>query len=123
MSYPPLFEVCAASSAVRAVLGSNPVRLFLFGEAPQNVVTPYAVWQTIGGLPENYLGNVPDVDRFSLQIDVYANSATEARSVVESLRDAIEPVAYVTGWRGEARDTETKKFRSGFDVDWMVKRS
>jgi len=123
MSYPPIFEVCAADGAVTALLGSNPTRLYLFGEAPQNVVSPYAVWQSIGGNPENYLGNVPDVDRHSLQIDVYGNSANDVRSVVESLRDAIEPVAYVTGWRGEARDTETKKYRASFDVDWIVKRT
>jgi len=120
--YPPIFEVCAASPAVRTALGSSPVRLFLFGEAPQNAASPYAVWQTIGGAPDNYLGNVPDVDRLSLQIDVYGNSANDVRNAVKSLRDAIEPVAYVTGWRGEARDTDTKKFRSSFDVDWMLKR-
>lgn len=120
--YPPIFEVCAASSAVRSALGSNPVRLYLFGEAPQNVASPYAVWQIIGGFPENYLGNVPDTDRFALQIDVYANSANDARNAVISIRDAVEPVAYVTGWRGETRDTETKKYRSSFDVDWIINR-
>jgi len=122
MSYPPIFAVCAASEYVQAALGTNPVRLFLFGEAPQNVAAPYAVWQTIGGSPDNYLGNVPDVDRYSIQIDVYANSANDARNAVLSLRDAIEPVAYITGWRGEVRDPETKKYRSSFDVDWIVKR-
>ena len=120
--YPPIFEVCAASPAVRTALGSSPVRLYLFGEAPQGVTATYAVWQTIGGAPDNYLGNVPDADRYSIQVDVYANSANDARNAVLSLRDAIEPVAYITGWRGEARDTDTKKFRSSFDVDWIVKR-
>lgn len=123
MSYPPIFEVCAASSAVKTLLGPSPVRLYPFGEAPQGVATPYAVWQGIGGSPENYLADVPDTDKYLLQIDVYADSANAARSVVQSLRDAIEPVAYVTGWRGESRDPETKRFRSSFDVDWIVRRN
>lgn len=122
--YPPIFAVCAASPAVRALLGEGDgtVKLFLFGLAPQNVKTPYAVWQTIGGLPENYITNVPDIDSFSVQVDVYASSAAEAREVAAALRDAIEPHAHVVGWRGDSRDPETKNYRYSFDVNWFVRR-
>ena len=119
---PPIFQVCAAVPAVTALLGTDPTRLFPFGQAPQGVALPYAVHQVITGFPENYLGQVPDIDSFTVQIDVYAKSVSEARQVAEALRDAIEPHAYITGWNGESTDPETGHKRYGFDVDWHVQR-
>lgn len=45
----PIFAVCAASQAVRDLLGSTPVRLYPFGMQDDNIVYPYAVWQNVGG--------------------------------------------------------------------------
>jgi hypothetical protein len=120
---PPIFQVCSASSPVKALLGSSPVRVWPFGSAPQGAATPYAVWQLIGGNPENYLGNTPDADRFSIQIDVYADTGGMAMSVAETLRDAIEPYAYITAWGTRDRDPTIKAYRVSFDVDWIVERT
>ena len=119
---PPIFQVCAADAGVTALLGTGPTRLFPFGEAPQSVTLPYAVWQTITGLPENYLGQAPDIDSFTIQIDVYADRVSTVREVAEALRNAIEPHAYVVGWNGESTDPETGHKRYGFDVEWHVHR-
>lgn len=120
--YAPIFKVCSERAAVTAVLGTSPVRLYLFGEAPQNVVKPYAVWQTISGVPENYINQVPDIDSYSLQVDVYAETASQVRLAAKALRDAIEPKAHITAWRGESKEAETNLFRYSFDVDWFVGR-
>ncbi|MBD1553633.1 DUF3168 domain-containing protein [Pseudomonas typographi] len=120
--YPPIFDVCARSPAVTALLGESPTRLYPFGEAPEGVSKPYAVWQTIGGEPDNYLADRPDSDRFGLQIDVYGTSATQTRNVAKTLRDAIELKAYVIRWNGEFYDATTKTYRYSFDVDWWVTR-
>ncbi len=120
--YPPIFQICAASTAVKAKIGASPVRLYPFGLAPQGVALPYVVWQPIIGSPENYLGDLPDIDKHSLQIDVYAATETSARDTAKALRDAIEPVAYVVAWRGESTDPDTQNKRFSFDVDWHVKR-
>ena len=120
--YPPIFATCKADAGVTALLGSNPVRLYLFGTAPQGVTKPYAVWQSAGGRPENFLGDRPDVDNFTLQVDVYADTASAARSVAAAISYAVETVANVTSWRGESRDIETKDYRSSFDIDWIVQR-
>ncbi len=120
--FPQIFQVCAANAAVKAALGASPVRLYPFGEAPQGVAKPYAVWQTIGGLPENYINQRPDMDRFALQVDVYADTATAARNAAKAMRDAIEPHAHITRWGGESRDPETNNYRVSFDVDWWTKR-
>ena len=121
--FPPIFSICAADNVVKTLLGSSPVRFWPFGSAPQEASMPYAVWQIIGGVPENYLGNIPDSDRFSLQIDVYASTGIAAQNVALALRDAIEPHAYITAWRLGDRDSTTKAFRISFDVDWIINRT
>lgn len=125
MIYPPIFAVCNASPAVQAELG-NPCRFYPFGRAenddggrPQR---PYAVWQVVSGVPENYLGCLPDADNWTLQVDVYAATAKQARDAATALRNAIEPEAYVTAWRGESVDAETRNYRCSFDVDWIDHR-
>lgn len=119
---PPVFATAYADATVKSLLGTTPCRLYPFGEAPEGVALPYAVWQTIGGAPENALNSVPDIDNFATQIDVYASSASSARAVAEALRDAFEPVAHVTRWNGESKNPDTKRYRYSFDVDWLTER-
>ena len=109
----PIFAVCAASQAVRDLLGSNPVRLYPFGMQDDNIVYPYAVWQNIGGSPENFLNQRPDADRYSLQVDVYGDTDTDVIAAARVLRDAIEE---------QSRDPETMRYRYSFDVDWITPR-
>lgn len=121
--YPPIFEVCSADSSVTALLGTNPTRLWPFGEADYTPALPYAVWQIVTGAPQNYLGAVPDIDTFGIQVDVYAETASAARAAALALRSAIEPTAHVTAYLGEFRDTITRTYRYAFSVDWFVKRA
>lgn len=120
---PPIFQMCSQASAVTALLGSGAdMRLYSFGEAPEGVAKPYVVWQLANGTPENYLAGRPDVDGFTLQVDVYGTTGTSVRQVRDAIRDAIELSAYVTRWGGESRDPTTKNYRASFDVDWIVLR-
>lgn len=126
--YPPVFATLKNDTAVAALLGGNPFRVFVPGEAPQgsSPQTPqptYLVWQIIGGQPENYVGDVPDTDTHTVQMDVYAAQLSDARAVAKAVRDAIEPVAYVTGWLGESREVDTRLYRVSFQVDWITNRS
>ncbi|MCW8278918.1 DUF3168 domain-containing protein [Pseudomonas sp. PCH199] len=118
----PIFAVCAADAGTQALLGVTPHRLYPFGEAPEGVAKPYAVWQLITGSPENYLAGRADIDGFTLQVDVYAVTATSARSVTDAIARAIELKAYVVRWGGESKDTATKLYWSSFDIDWLVPR-
>lgn len=120
--FPPVFATCYASATVKALIGTTPCRLYPYGDAPQGVTKPYAVWQLVTGVPENYLGQVPDIDSYTTQIDVYALTSDSARAVATALRNAIEPVAHVVRWGGESRDYETQNYRISFDVDWFVER-
>lgn len=122
MIYSPIFQIIKAAPAVTALLGTSPVRFFPFGEAPQDVARPYAVWQQVAGYPENYLGQRPDMDLMTLQVDVFAETASAARSAAEALRNALELHCHITRWGGEDRDHDTNLYRFGFDADWHVSR-
>ena len=112
------------TAPVQALLktGTGPLRFYAWGKAPQTVVKPYAVWQLVGGSPENYLGDVPDIDASTVQVDVYALSSDSARTIATALRNEIEKKAYVTFIRGESVDIETGSYTFGFDSDWYTER-
>lgn len=125
---PPIFEAVNVP-AVRALLktGNGHLRFYAWGMGPQPPVYPYAVWRYSFGAPENYLTNTPDIDSMTLQVNVYAaatdtQGANKVRQIAQALRDAIEPVAHITAWRGESRDVETKSYVYSFDVDFWTNR-
>lgn len=129
--FPPIFQVAAEDPGARDALwwpdaptsiGGPHLRLYPFGEAPEGVILPYAVWQVASGSPENYINQRPDMDNFTLQIDVYAATGASARAVGEALRDSIELRAHITRWGGESKDEATGRYRLSFDVDWLTPR-
>lgn len=105
-----------------SLLGTDIVRVFAFGLAPEDTTKPYVTWQVITGRPENYLANRPDIDGYTLQVDVWADDGQIARDVAAAVRDAIEPHAYIVRWGGESRDPDTRAYRLSFDVSWFVHR-
>jgi hypothetical protein len=122
---PPIFALADASTAVRGYLKApgKALRFYLFGEADQQTVKPYAVWQTVGGSPENYINQRPDADDWSTQVDVYAlSSPTEARNIAHALIESFEGSAYVTSYDGEYREAETRLYRFSFSVDFITHR-
>lgn len=120
--FTPIFETISEASAVTDLIGADTVRFYPAGEAPEGVERPYATYQHISGLPENYINQRPDMDSHTVQVDIWASTLTSARNVATAIRDAVEPHAYITRWGGESRDTETKSYRISFDVDWHVPR-
>ncbi|WP_109512781.1 DUF3168 domain-containing protein [Pseudomonas ovata] len=119
----PIFSVCSTDPEVTALLGAGiDCRLYSFGEAPEGTLKPYVVWSLITGSPENYLAGRPDVDGFTLQVDVYAVTGGTIGAVTKAMRDAIEPHAYIVRWGATDRDPKTKDPHRSFDVDWIVQR-
>lgn len=120
---PLIFAYAAGSSAVTALLGSAPVRFFEFGEAEeQKPATPYAVWQTVYGTPENLLNETPRADSWGVQVDSYAKTSSQARAVAKALRDAVEPHGYVVSWNGESHELDTRLYRYSFTVEFLDAR-
>jgi hypothetical protein len=119
---PPFFPAINVAS-VWAVFGANAVRVLPFGEMPQGATKPYAVWQTVFGSPENYLGDVPRMDAWGIQVDVYAKTIEACIQGATVLRDALEPVSHITSWRATLKEPATELYRMGFDVEFLSSRS
>lgn len=119
---PPIYETAKANAGVTALLGAPEPRFFAFGNAPPGIEKPYAVWRHIFGSPENYLGDLPDIDSFGIQVDTYAVDGATARTVSAALQAAFEPVAHVTSYGAEIRDSDTLNFSTSFVVEWINNR-
>lgn len=93
------------------LLGTNPVRFFEFGTAPQLEKLPYATWQILSGEPVNFMSGPPTDEIVEAQIDLWAATAAECRTVSRAVRRALDPFItithYLNGW-----DEESQLFRT-----------
>lgn len=119
---PPVFSIAVADATVQTELGTSPTRLYPFGEAPQGVAKPYAVWQTIVGVPENYIGTAPDMDSHGVQVDVYGDTVSDVIDAATALRNAYQASNHVTSFRLMPREPETNLYRVMLEVDFWQSR-
>lgn len=108
------FSLVKASLACTQLLGSDPVRFFEFGQAPQLEALPYATHQLITGTPYNALSGRASADHITVQIDVWAETSAECRTLANEIRNALELDCYVTSWLGTGK--ESGIFRCTFMV-------
>ena len=116
---PPIYPTLSAWPAVSAIVGT---RIYPHADAPQDVTAPYVTWFVAGGAPVNTLSEPPLVDQMTVQIDCWHNTSSGVIALAESVRDAIEPHAHVTGYPINARDAETQLYRFGLQLDWWLSR-
>lgn len=119
---PQLFPLLNASTAVRLLLGSNPLRVYPWGEAPAVPRKPYAAYGVYNGNPENYVSNVPDIDNKGTQIDIYAEDATKCAQCFTAIRDVLEPHAHMTSFSTPQRDPETQLYSARMEFDFWEAR-
>lgn len=121
---PDIFSILKASPAVLAVLGSNPMRAWGFGHAPQKEQRPYATYQGAYGNPDNKLSCPPSWDLWGVQFDAYAKTEGEAKAVVTALRDAIEATGnYIVGWGNNGWDQPTGLWNISFTAEFWEERT
>jgi len=112
-----------ADTSVQSLLAEGlGLRIYAFGHAPQGVKSPYVVWKLVGGSPENYLGQPPDVDWQVTKVEVHSEDPAEVREVGNAIIAAVENDANVTGWVAESYNPTTKRYVFVFLVDWIVNR-
>lgn len=120
---PPVYSLLTADPSVTALVGA---RIYRHGSAPQKVVAPYVTWFLVSGTPENELSSLPRVDRMEVQIDCWSNNTGTGDEQVETLatviRDALEPVAHMTGIIANEQDFETRRYRLGMQFTFWIKR-
>src|SRR5690606_26989734 len=101
LMYPDIFQLAKNSPAVTALLGSNPVRFWPFGTAPQGEERPYAVHQLVYGNANNTLSCPPSEDLLGVQIDWQARTVDGARAVAGARRATMKnDCNLVVAWRG-----------------------
>lgn len=117
---PNLFPLIRDDNAITAIIGTNPVRFFRHGQAPQGVVAPYITHQAIDVVPENNLDSTPPVDSCRVQVSCWSDNAGAGSRGVETLaglvRDAIEPYHHILDIRDMGQDPETQRYRIDLDV-------
>lgn len=119
---PPVFQLLKASSAVKAIVGTNPPRIYRHGEAPQDTTKPYITWQLIGDFPENNLSDTPPTDRATPQVDCWHQTDAGVELLAIAARDALEVGGHMTGIVVNLREPETKLYRIGMQFDFWVSR-
>jgi hypothetical protein len=119
---PPVFQALKASTAVKAIVGTNPPRIYRHGAAPQDTTKPYVTWFVVVGTPENTLSETPGVDRVQVQIDAWHQTDTGVVALATAIRDAVEPTAHMVGYPVDQREFETKLFHMALTFDWFLSR-
>ncbi len=120
---PPVFPLLQASSAVAVLLGSDRLRVYPWGRAPEGGLRPYATYTVYDGQSENYLGQVPDMDNLGTQVDVWADTGEACVACAIAIRDALEAHAHVTSFDGSKWDEESKLYRCRMDFDFYKARA
>lgn len=112
-----MFSTLNSSIDVRLLLGSKPLRVYPWAEAPQKPRKPYAVYSVINAMPENYVSGRPDIDQHSIQIDVYAETGQSCQECFVALRDALEDTGHMTSFQASVKDAETKLYSARLEFD------
>lgn len=124
MRYPDIFGIVAGDSTCTGLLGTDPVRFWPFGQAPQNEERPYAVHQLVSATPAGNVSGPSCVDAVSVQVDAYARDVAGARSVANAIAAAIDNYrGIVSSWNGEQIDQPTGLYRVIFTCDFFSKRN
>lgn len=85
------------------------------GDAP---TAPYVVWTLLTTVPDNHLSGAPPSDRYSVAVDVFAESPADADALVIAARDAMETIGQLSsGPQSLGRDESTHLWRYTFTTD------
>ena len=92
-----MINLFALVKAGTTLLGSNPCRFFEFGHAPELETLPYATWQELSFSPfYTYDRDINPTDMIKVQLDVWATTTTEVRTITREIRLALNPYVDVT---------------------------
>jgi len=119
---PSLFEILNANATVKALMGSAPLRIYPWDRAPENAKVPYAVYAVYNGNPENYLGQVPDIDNAGTQVEIYAGNGASCQACYIAIRNAVEPFAHMTSFSTPALDVDTDYYSARLEFDFWEPR-
>jgi hypothetical protein len=114
-------QLLAASAAVKAVVGTNPIRIYRWGRAPADAVAPYILWTVVADVPAASLDG-PGMDNLRVQVDCYAPTGPVCDQLAIAARDAIELDGenVMIALNSAAQDDTTNLFRDSRDYSLWV---
>lgn len=120
--FPPVFSLLTAAAPVTALIGTNPVRAYRHGRAPQGVTVPYVTWSIGASSAQNTLTGVPSADLFNVRIDSWSDDDAQVEALAQAVRDALETSAHMLGIVANDRDAVTNRFRISLSFDFWLLR-
>ena len=122
--FAPIYKILD-TAAVRAIVGSKP-RIYSSGMAPQGAPIPYITWFVVSGEPYDHLSGAPGADNDTIQIDCWAGPADDQEVVclnlAKAVRDALDAAGQANRIIINTRETDTKLFRIGLQVEFIYNR-
>lgn len=118
---PLVFPLLKNAADVTALIGTNPVRAYRHGRAPQDVAAPYVTWSVPGGTAENALQGA-DADFFRVQVDCWSDGDAQIETLAAAVRAALEPAAHLVAYLADDQDETTKRYRISFAFDFIKPR-
>jgi membrane-associated protease RseP (regulator of RpoE activity) len=116
---PPVAPLLFASTYVVGQVGD---RVGAHGSIEAPAGRPYITWQVLTGVPENNLSEPPDIDRWSVQVNILHPTDAGVRLLAAAARAALEAGGHVTGVPVDSVDEATGLYWIALQADlWAVR--
>jgi hypothetical protein len=111
------FSIMSASTTVKSIFGSSPIRIYQGNKLGTEPDMPYAIFNIISAIPYNCLSDSSDMDVSSIQVDIYSNDQTTLESGYNAIRNAIETKGYVTRYSTDDTELENGKYNITMEIE------
>jgi hypothetical protein len=121
----------ADESYIMTVLRSSAALSTLVGNriwdqrVPENIATPltssYIISEVVATTPENYLDGPPNVDLYTIQFDIYAQTKSECKQILTVMRGLLSGIGYET-FSQDFLDESTDLRRLIVNYDFFIPR-
>lgn len=113
-----LFSILNANTAVKALLGTSPLRVYPYGtKINKETAKPYAVYGIFNATPYNYLGDASDMDLQGVQVDIYGETSASVTACFNAIRAAITHQGYLTSYSVLDIDIDDGLYHVRMEID------
>lgn len=118
----PLVFSAIATSAVKAIVGASPVRIYRHSQAPEDVARPYITWFVVTGNPQDNISGSPCADIDTVQIDCWSESDTQVETLAGAVRNALDAAGHLNTLIIDTYEVGTKLYRIGLQASFIKSR-
>lgn len=117
--FPPVFTTLNQPE-LQAFVGTDPVRMYDFGTAPQSVERPYITFTAVSNAPHEQISGAPCSDADTVQIDMYADSREQVRAMARVVRQILDNAGWSNRLNLQMYEPDTGLFRISMDCDFIT---